>query len=98
MIILRVLSLIVSLGAMLVALGQGVDSVQRLVAMQGQWGPKANSTGAVLTLVEGSHTTAQGHTLVRYRILTSGLPKDKAYSLLMWQLGGQPQVLMAGAQ
>jgi hypothetical protein len=29
-------------------------------------------------------------------MITSGLPKDKTYSLLMWQLGGQPQGVMSG--
>jgi hypothetical protein len=94
--ILRVLTAIATFGAISAALGQGVDSVQRLVAMQGAWGPKANSTGAVLTLVEGSRSTAEGHGVVRYRMVTSGLPKEKVYSLLMWQLGGQPQSVMSG--
>jgi hypothetical protein len=74
----------------------GPDSVQQLVAMQRAWGPKANSAGAMLTLMEGSRATADGHAVVRYRMITTGLPKDKAYSLLMWQLGGQPQGVVSG--
>ena len=89
--------MILSIVAMvLLASAQGLDSVQKLVAMQSAWGPKANSTGAVLTLVEGSRTTAEGHGVVRYRMVTSSLSKDKTYSLLMWQLGGQPQAVMSG--
>jgi len=93
--VLRALTVVTSAVA-LTGFGQAVDSVQQLVAMQSAWGPKANSTGAVLTLVEGSRTTARGHTVVRYRMETSGLTKDKAYSLLMWQTGGQLQAVMSG--
>jgi hypothetical protein len=74
----------------------GPDSVQQLVAMQGAWGPKTNSAGATLTLMEGSRSAVEGHALVRYRMMTSGLPKDKRYSLLLWQTGGQPQAIMNG--
>jgi len=73
-----------------------MDSVQQLVAMQRAWGPRTNSAGAMLTLTEGSRAAADGHAIVRYRLTTSGLPKDKIYSLVMWQLGGQPQGLMSG--
>ena len=78
------------------AQGPGPGSVEQLVSMQRAWSPRTNSAGAMLTLTEGSRTTADGHALVRYRMTTSGLPKDKTYSLLMWQLGGQPQGVMSG--
>ena len=52
----------------------GAESVQQLVAMQRAWGARTNSPGATLTLTEGSRSTAQGHALVRYRMMTSGLP------------------------
>ncbi len=84
------------LAAPLAASAQGLDSVQQLVSMQRAWGPKTSSAGATLTLTEASRTTANGHAVVSYRMMTSGLPKDKTYSLVMWQLGGQPQGVMAG--
>ncbi len=76
------------------AQGSGPGSVQQLVSLQRAWGPKANSTGTLLTLIETARATADGHLVVHYRLTTSGLPKDKAYSLVMWQLGGQPQVIL----
>jgi hypothetical protein len=75
---------------------QGLDSVQQLVKAQSAWGPKANSSGAALSLTETSRATADGYAVVRYRMTTSGLPMDKKYSLLMWPLGGQPQEVMSG--
>lgn len=92
----RVLTVIMSFAAVLAASAQGLNSVQQLVAMQRAWGPKANSTGASLTLTEGSRTTTEGHTVVRYRMMTSGLAREKTYSLLMWQLGGEPRAVMSG--
>jgi hypothetical protein len=80
----------------LAASAQGLDSVQQLISMQRAWSPKTNSAGATLTLIEGSRTTADGHSVVRYRMMASGLPRDKTYSLVMWQLGGQPQGVMSG--
>jgi hypothetical protein len=65
--------------------------LQKLVAMRRAWGPKMNSTGATLRLHEGSRTVTEGHTVVRYRMIAPGLPKDKNYSLVMWRLNGQPQ-------
>ncbi len=70
--------------------------VQKLVSMQRAWGSKMNSTGAMLALREGSRTQTDGHTIVRYRMITSGLPKDKTYSIMMWQLNAQPQVTLSG--
>jgi hypothetical protein len=91
----RILTL-AALAASPVVWPQGVESVQQLVAMQRAWGPKTNSAGATLTLTEGSRSIANGYALVRYRMMTSGLPKDKTYSLVMWQTGGQPQGVMGG--
>jgi hypothetical protein len=76
----RALTVVMSLTALLAASAQGLNSVQQLVAMQRAWGPKANSAGVSLTLTEGSRTTTEGHTVVRYRMMTSGLAKDKTYS------------------
>ena len=72
------------------------QSVQQLIAMQRAWGRKTSSAGATLTLTEGPRSTANEHAVIRYRVNTSGLPKDKIYSLVMWQLGGQPRVVMNG--
>lgn len=76
--------------------GDAEADLRQLVARQQAWGPKASSAGATLTLAEGSRSATNGHTTIRYRMNTSGLPKDKIYSLVMWQLGGQPQAVMNG--
>lgn len=92
-----ILAVTAAVAATFAASAQALEaSVQQLVAMQRAWGPKTNSAAATLTLTEGSRSTAQGHALVRYRMMTSGLPKDQKYSLLMWQTGGQPQGVMNG--
>jgi hypothetical protein len=78
------------------AQGPAPDSVQQLVATQRAWGPKINSAGAMLRLTEELRAMADGHAVVRYRMSTSGLPKDKIYAIVMWQLGGQPQSVMSG--
>ena len=82
----------------MLALAQAPEpgSLQQIVAMQRAWGPKTNSAGATLTLTEGSRTTSNGRAVVRYRMITSGLPKGQTYSLVMWQLGGQPQGILNG--
>jgi hypothetical protein len=89
---------IVVVSMVLIPLAQGADqtALEKLVAMQRAWGSRMNSAGAVLSLKEGSRSTGDGHAVVRYRMLASGLPTDKLYSLVMWQLGGQPQSVMEG--
>jgi hypothetical protein len=97
-----VAALILSLAATPILFGQATDeksvqtSVERLVAMQRAWGIKMNTPGASLDLKELSRGTANGHTLIKYRMLASGLPLDKVYSLVVWQTGGQPQTSLSG--
>jgi hypothetical protein len=77
--------------------GQSAQVVlNKLVANQRAWGSKMNSAGATLELKEVSRSLSNGHTAVKYRMQASGLPADKVYSLVMWQLGAQPQENLAG--
>ncbi|MDP9171294.1 MAG: hypothetical protein M3N54_11805, partial [Acidobacteriota bacterium] len=76
--------------------GQINEALQKLVAMQRAWGPKMNSAGASLSLMEISRGALNGRTAVKYRMQASGLPADKIYSLVMWQTGGQPQTSLEG--
>ena len=85
-----------------IAVAQGADeaqldqNVQKLIATQRAWGTRMNSASATLELKEISRGMSNGHTVVRYRMLTSGLPTDKFYSVILWQLGGQPQTNLSG--
>jgi hypothetical protein len=73
------------------------QNVRKLVAMQRAWGSATmNSAGAALALKEVSRGTLNGHTVVKYRMQASGLPTDKVYSLVLWQIGGQPQTSLSG--
>jgi hypothetical protein len=53
-----------------------------------------NSRGAALKLKEIARGTLKGSTVVKYRLLTSGLPRDKIYSLVNvavgWAAADQP--------
>jgi hypothetical protein len=86
----------------LTPLARGADEAQadqavgKLVAAQRAWGSKMDSAGATLALKETSRSATGGHTVVRYRMVTSGLPRDKVYSLVMWQLGAQLQTSLTG--
>lgn len=70
--------------------------VERVAAMHRAWGPKASSSGTSLLLQEFSRVQAEGHTVVRYRVITSGLSSQKLYSLVVWPLDGQPTEVLAG--
>jgi hypothetical protein len=86
----------------LIPLARGADETQvdqavgKLIAAQRAWGSKLNSQGASLSLKEVSRGTSNGHTTVKYRMQTSGLPTEKIYALVMWQLGAQPQTNLSG--
>jgi hypothetical protein len=71
-------------------------SLDSLLAAQHEWGSKMSTPGATISLRETSRGKVDDHTVVRYRIVSSGLPRDQTYSLVMWQLGGQPQVSLVG--
>lgn len=55
---------------------------QRLAKFQMAWGPELNSPGATMQLREISREKVKGQTLVTYRILTTGLPKNSTYNLM----------------
>jgi hypothetical protein len=70
--------------------------IDKTVAMHRAWGPKTSSPGTTLMLQESSRGHAGDHTVVKYRVVTSGLPSEKIYSLVAWPLDGQPRQVLTG--
>lgn len=60
------------------------------------WGSKLNSPGASVTVKETSRKSTGQQTVVFYRIFTSGMPKDKAYSLTITPFNLQPMTATDG--
>lgn len=58
-----------------------------------QWTKAANSPGATLTMKETAREHVNGQTVVTYRLLAEGLPKNQHYILWTWILGSQPQAI-----
>jgi hypothetical protein len=78
------------------ALARAQQSALRLGKIQWRWGPKMNSTGVSGTLKETSRKSTGKETVVFYRIMTSGLPKDKIYQLFLTSFDLQPKPIMQG--
>ncbi|HKV28915.1 MAG TPA: hypothetical protein VJN90_11655 [Candidatus Acidoferrales bacterium] len=55
-----------------------------------------NSSGASVTLRETSRKSTGSQTVVFYRIMTSGMPKDQVYSLTVTPFNLQPMTAMVG--
>lgn len=72
------------------------QSVSRLASIQTNWGSKMNSPGASVTVKETSRKSTGRQTVVFYRILTSGMPKDKTYSLVTTPFNLQSMVATNG--
>lgn len=68
----------------------------RLAQIQWRWGPRMNGPGVSVTLKETSRKSAGKETVVFYRIMTSGLPKDKIYELLLTSFDLQPKPITQG--
>lgn len=51
------------------------------------WTKMAGTPGAAVTFKELGRNRADGHSMVTYNIFVTGLPKDKQYTLWVWQLG-----------
>lgn len=58
------------------------QEASRLASIQINWGQKMDSPDAGMTLKEISRQNANGTMGVKYRIFTTGMPKDKLYSII----------------
>jgi hypothetical protein len=56
-----------------------------------QWSEKCNSPGAKLTYKEIGRTRIQDRTVITYKLLASGLPKDGHYVLCVLNVGSDPR-------
>jgi hypothetical protein len=88
-------------GVNMIALAQGgvtKSSVlaEKIAAMHRAWGPKASSPGTTLRFEESARAEVGGHKVIKYRLITSGLPSEKLYSLMTWPLDGQPSKALTG--
>ncbi len=84
-----------------IAFGQAGDRktsgpAETIAAMHKSWGPKANSPGTDLRIEEASRSQVDGHQVVKYRLIASGITSEKVYSLVVWPLNGQPTKALAG--
>jgi len=57
------------------------------------WTKGANSPGCTLALTETGRSSAEGRTIVSYRLFASGLPKSQHFTLWTWNLGSEPQAV-----
>lgn len=68
----------------------------RLANIQRNWGAKMNSPGASISLKETSRKSTGRQTVVFYRIMTSGMPKEELYSLVLTSFDLQPKSVLEG--
>lgn len=78
------------------AVARAQQGASRLANIQRNWGPKMNSPGASITLKETSRKSTGKQTVVFYRIIASGMPKDKLYTLVLTSFDLQPKPIMEG--
>jgi hypothetical protein len=72
------------------------DVVTRLANVQRRWGPPMNSPGVSLFLRRTSTRKIENHTAVLYRLIASGMPKDKIYDLYDTSFDLQPVPNLSG--
>lgn len=58
------------------------SEIRQLADVQKNWGPKMNSDGVAITLKEMSRKRTPEGTAITYRLIGSGLPADRIYSIL----------------
>lgn len=78
------------------AVARAQQSALRLAQIQWRWGPRMNGPGVSVSLKETSRQSTGKETVVFYRIMTSGLPKDKTYELLLTSFDLQPRPITQG--
>lgn len=75
---------------------QAQQGASRLANIQRNWGPKMNSPGASIILKETSRKSTGRQTVVFYRIMTLGMPKDELYQLVLTSFDLQPKLIQWG--
>lgn len=78
------------------AVARPQQSALRLGQIQWRWGQRMNGPGVSVTTKETSRRSTGKQTVVSYRIMTSGLPKDKTYELLLTSFDLQPRPIAQG--
>ncbi|MHB8486558.1 MAG: hypothetical protein ACYDCM_12660 [Candidatus Acidiferrales bacterium] len=78
------------------AMARAQQGAVRLANIQRNWGLKMNSPGASVTTKETSRKSTGQQTVVFYRVFTSGMPKDKVYSLIVTPFNLQPMTAANG--
>ena len=66
---------------------QGVEGAKKLMAQQLTW-EVSSTAGAKLIAKERSRTKGEQGTVIRYDLVTQGLPRDQHYTLVAWPLNG----------
>jgi len=66
---------------------EGVEGAKKLMAQQLTW-DVSSTTGAKLIAKERSRAKEGQGTVIRYDLLTEGLPHDQHYTLVTWPLNG----------
>ena len=66
---------------------QGVEGAKKLMAQQLAW-EVSSTAGAKLIAKERSRTKGEQGTVIRYDLVTQGLPRDQHYTLVAWPLNG----------
>ena len=66
---------------------QGLEGAKKLMERQLAW-DLSSTPGAKLVAKERSRTKGEQGTVVRYDLVTEGLPRDQHYTLLFWPLNG----------
>jgi hypothetical protein len=69
------------------AAAQGVEGAKKLMTQQLAW-DVSSTTGAKLIAKERSRAKGEQATVIRYDLITQGLPRDQHYTLVTWPLNG----------
>lgn len=78
------------------AVARAQQSVSHLANIQMNWGLKMSSPGVSVVVKETARKSTGQQTVVFYRIFTSGMPKDKTYSLVTTPFNLQSMVATNG--
>lgn len=75
---------------------QGLEGAKKLMQQQLGWDLTAAMGKAKLIAKERSRTKGDQGTVIRYDLMTEGLPQDQHYTLVMWPLNGGIQPVKSG--
>jgi hypothetical protein len=75
---------------------QGTDGAKKLMEQQAAWDAASGQSAAKLIAKERSRTKGDQGTVVRYELVTQGLPHELHYTLIVWPLNGGIQTVQSG--